>query len=252
MLKNTLKPFFYYRPFADQTLCHFLKQRLSLPDISVQALFEDFDRQPVQLYQLSKGAWSTPLADIVMLLKVAVCSKPKHLMEVGSFRGYTALQLAQHVSPDAKIITVDRFSEHGEAYRNTSYASMIERRVGETSAEMFQHDAPGSYDLIFIDADHSYVGVKHDTELVLPLVSSTGFILWHDYANWGYFDGKNGVPEYLQELSERLPIAHIVGSDLAIYSPAWAGVQKQQYQSAIQQKVDSNEVNPWETKSTRG
>lgn len=247
-----LKSFFYTRPFADRTLCHFLKQRLTLPQLSLQVLFENFDTQPVTLHQLPCGAWSTPIADVVMLLKVAVCSKPKKLMEVGSFRGYTALFLAQHVSPDAKIVTVDRYPDHGEAYQNTGWASMIERRVGETNASMFEHDPPGSYDLIFIDADHSYAGVKNDTELILPLVSQNGFILWHDYANWGYFDGKNGVPEYLKELSERLPIAHIIGSDVAIYSPAWAGDQKQRYQQALQQKVHPNQVDPWQTALVRG
>jgi predicted O-methyltransferase YrrM len=247
-----LKNFFYYRPFADLTLCHFLKQRLTLPDISLEELFEDFDKHPVTLQQLPCGAWSTPVADVVMLLKLIVCSNPKKLMEVGSFRGYTALYLAQHVSSDAKIVTVDRYPEHGEAYRNTPFSSMIERRVGETNADIFQQDSPGSYDLIFIDADHAYYGVKNDTELVLPLVSPTGFIVWHDYANWGYFNGKNGVPEYLKELSERLPIAHVTGSDLAIYSPAWAGDRKQHYQRAIQQKVQPIEVDTWTTASLRG
>jgi hypothetical protein len=247
-----LRKIFYYRPFADRTLCHFLKQRLVLPDISLQELFPNFNDQPVTLNQLPRGAWSTPLADIVMLLKVIVCTQSKKLMEVGSFRGYTALYMAQHISPDAKIVTVDRYPEHGEAYINTPYAAMIERRVGETSKEIFSQDVPGSYDLIFIDADHSYSGVKHDTELVLSLVSENGFILWHDYANWGYFDGKNGVPEYLKELSEKLPIAHIIGSDVAIYSPAWAGEKKQLYLKAIQSNINPTQVDVWETTSLRG
>jgi predicted O-methyltransferase YrrM len=252
MLLNPFRNFFYYRPFADLTLCHFLKQRLTLPQISLGRLFDDFDTQPVTLHQLPSGAWSTPIADVVMLLKIAVCAKPKKLLEVGSFRGYTALLLAQHVSSDAKIVTVDRYPEHGEAYLNTPWASMIERRVGETSTSMFEQDAPGSYDLIFIDADHAYAGVKHDTELVLSLVSPNGYIVWHDYANWGYFDGKNGVPEYLKQLSEKLPIAHIMGSDVAIYSPAWAGEQKQRYEKAIQQKVNPAQVDPWTTAALRG
>ena len=92
-------------------------------------------------------------------------------------------------------------------------------RVGAVIAA----DAPGSYDLIFIDADHSYEGVRHDTELALPLIAPTGYIVWHDYANWGYFDGKNGVPEYLKELTEQrgLLLARMAGSDLAFHSPAW-------------------------------
>ncbi len=249
---NMLTKFFYYRPFADLTLCHFLKKRLTLPNLLLEEYFDNFDTHPVTLHQLPKGAWSTPLADVIMLLKIAVCSQAKKLMEVGSFRGYTALYLAQHVSPDAKIVTVDRYPEHGEAYRNTQYAHRIERRVGETSPEIFQQDSPGSYDFIFLDADHSYEAVKHDTELLLPLISPNGFLVWHDYANWGYFDGKNGVPEYLKELSERLPIAHVIGSDLAVYSPAWSREQKHLYEKAIVQKLHHTQIDAWTTASLRG
>jgi Methyltransferase domain len=247
-----IRRFFYYRPFADRTLCHFLKQRLLLPDLSLQTLWEDFEAQPVTLHQLPKGSWSTPLADVVMLLKVVVCTNPKRLLEVGSFRGYTALYLAQHISSDARIVTVDRDPNHGEAYQNTKYADRIDRRIGQTSAALFESDRPGFYDFIFLDADHTYAGVKHDTELLLPLLSPTGYFLWHDYANWGYFDGKNGVPEYLNELSKTLPIAHISGSDLAIYSPAWSGEQKAHYQNALLPKVAPTRTDPWATAALRG
>lgn len=246
------KNFFYYRPFADRTLCHFLKQRLSLPDIDLQKLFSDFDHHPISFHQFPQGAWSTPLADIAVLLKLAVCSQPKRLMEVGSFRGYTALYLAQHTSDEAHIVTVDQYPDHGEAYRNTPYAAKIERRVGQTTKEIFQSDAIASYDLIFIDADHSYAGVKNDTELVLPLVAPHGYIVWHDYANWGYFDGKNGVPEYLGELSAKLPIARIVGSDVAIYSPAWADSKRKNYLNALEEKLKDVDVDVWKTSNLRG
>ncbi len=249
---NLLKRFFYYRPFADRTLCHFLKNRLTIPDIDLKILLDEFDQHPIVLNQFPMGDWSTPLADIAMLLKLVVCTQPKRLMEIGSFRGYTALFFAQHTAPDAQIVTVDYYPEHGEAYRETPYASKIERRVGKTSAELFKSDSKGSYDLIFIDADHAYEGVKNDTELVLPLISPTGFVVWHDYANWGYFDGKNGVPEYLGELAIRLPVAHVMGSDLAIYSPAWAGDQKKSYQTSLKAKLLPTQINPWDTTQTRG
>jgi len=247
-----LKRFFYYRPFADRTLCHFLKQRMSLPDLHLPKLFEDFDQQPIMFHQLPQGAWSAPLADVAMLLKLAACSKPKRLMEVGSFRGYTALYLAQHTTEDAKIVTVDQYPDHGEAYRDLPLAKKIERRVGKTSPELFATDPPGSYDLIFIDADHSYAGVKHDTELMLPLVAHNGFLVWHDYANWGYFNGKNGVPEYLGQLATQLPIAHVLGSDLAIYSPAWAVEKQSQFQQSLQKKLAPHQLDTWKTAAVRG
>lgn len=247
-----LRSFFASRPFADRTLCHFLRRRLTLPVLSLADLFPNFDERAVSLGQLPRGSWSTPLADVVMLLKIALCTGPKRLMEIGSYRGYTALFLAQHISPDARIVTIDRHPDHGEAYRETSLARMIERRVGETDRATFGRDEAASYDLIFVDADHSYRSVRNDTELVLPLLSPTGFIVWHDYANWGYFSGQNGVPEYLNELAAKLPIGHVPGSTLAIHSPSWiSGPGRDRFRSATQ--IKTREIaDPWQGNLPRG
>lgn len=249
-----LRRIFWTRPFADRTLCHFLRSRMSLPTLSLAALFPEFDREAVTIRQMPRGGWSTPLADVVMLLKLALCARPKRLMEVGSFRGYSALFLAQHTADDARIVTVDSYPDHGEAYRDTSFAAKIVRRVGESSAELYAADPRGSYDLIFVDADHTYEGVRRDTELVLPLVSPDGYLVWHDYANWGYFDGKNGVPEYLGELSATRPIARVLGSDLAVHSPAWSTeAGRATYERALVQGGGSEvNVDPWQSESVRG
>jgi hypothetical protein len=234
-------------------LCHFLRRRLTLPRLSLSDLFPDFDERIVSIGQIPHGSWSTPLADLLMLLKIAVCTDPKRLMEIGSYRGYTALFLAQHLSPQAKIVAIDRHPDHGEAYRATSLAGMIERRVGETDRAMFAQDEPASYDLIFVDADHSYRSVRNDTELVLPLLSPAGFIVWHDYANWGYFSGQNGVPEYLGELGARLPIGHVLGSTLAIHSPSWvSGAGRERFRLATQVEPGETGADPWQENLPRG
>jgi hypothetical protein len=248
-----LSSFFHNRPFADRTLCHFRRRRLTLPMLSLADLFPNFDERIVSIGELPRGTWSTPLADVVMLLKIAVCTEPKQLMEIGSYRGYTALFLAQHISSDARIVTIDRHPDHGEAYRKTSFAGMIERRVGATDRAMFERDESASYDLIFVDADHAYESVRNDTELVLPLLSPAGFIVWHDYANWGYFSGQNGVPEYLDKLGATLPIGHVLGSTLAIHSPSWiSGAGSERFRSATQVETEEIGADPWQGNLPRG
>ncbi|HEX7516619.1 MAG TPA: class I SAM-dependent methyltransferase [Chthoniobacterales bacterium] len=224
-----------------------------MPTLSLTGLFPDFDARIVSIGQIPRGSWSTLLADLLMLLKIALCTEPRRLMEIGSFRGYTALLLAQHISPEAKIVTIDRHPDHGEAYRETSLAGMIERRIGETNSAMFARDEPASYDLIFVDADHSYRSVRSDTELVLPLLSPAGFIVWHDYANWGYFSGQNGVPEYLRELAAKLPIGHVPGSTLAIHSPSWvSGAGRERFRAATQVEASEIGVDTWQGNLPRG
>ena len=188
-----------------------------------------------------------------MLLKIALCADVKSVMEIGSFRGATALALVRNLKPNIRIITVDLDPRHGGLYRDGPFAARIERRDAHVERATFTNDAPGSVDLLFLDADHSYGAVKHDTEILLDLVSERGYFLWHDYANWGKFSGKNGVPEYLHELSNELPIARIVGTSLAVYSPAWrSGVGAETFQRALVQSDDVPGCDPWISEALRG
>src|SRR5260370_41521521 len=115
-IPSLVNSLFRTRPFADRTLCHFLRQRSTLPPLLLSDLFDDFDEQPVTLRKMPRGSWSTPTQDIVMLVKLALCAKPKRLLEIGSFGGYSAPCLCPYVNGDSKVDPVCRYSENGGAY----------------------------------------------------------------------------------------------------------------------------------------
>ena len=63
------------------------------------------------------------------------------------------------------------------------------------------------------------------------------------------------MPEYLKELARRLPLARVLGSDLAIFSPAW-GIEgnpaRDRYVSAIgEAPLSEVGLNPWTVTSLR-
>lgn len=67
-------------------------------------------------------------------------------------------------------------------------------------------------DAIFVDGDHSYDGVMHDTMLAWELIRPGGIIIWHDYSDLGTVD----VREALHDLAEAGEvITHIEGTWLA-------------------------------------
>lgn len=242
------------RPRLEAALSELDRKRLKLPILNPRLLFDAFDQQPVTLTELPSGPWASPVADVVMLAKIAMCLAPRRVLEVGSYRGYTTRLLAQHTPGTTKIVAFDRDPRHGESYRESPLAARIDRRVGTIGAEAFAADTRGSYDLIFLDADHTYEAVRHDTEVLLPLLSPDGVFIWHDYANWGRFSGKNGVPEALQELSARLPVGAISGSWLAAHMPAWRsgpGAERFRKSAQLQATMLSNE-DPWTTNHPRG
>lgn len=245
--------FLQTRPRIDQALSALDKNRLKLPVLSLAAYFEDFTRAEVTFQELPAGSWSSPVADVLMLAKIVACAKPSRLLEVGSFRGFTALMLARHMGPDARLVTVDRFPDHGEAYRDSPLAQRIERRVAEVRPETFRDDAAGSYDFIFLDAGHQYHEVKSDTEILLPLLAPDGFFLWHDYANWGRFSRFNGVPEYLHELTRTIPVCQVDGSTLGIHSPLWSQTEGKQrlLECLVGSAAGGTGADPWTTASLR-
>src|SRR5262245_43638260 len=111
------------------------KNRLKLPVVNLRSLFDDVEVRPITLTELPVGPWSSPIADIVMLAKIAVCLCPRRTLEVGSYRGYTTKVLAAHTRADSCIVAFDRDPRHGEAYRDSPLARKIQRRVGDMSEE---------------------------------------------------------------------------------------------------------------------
>jgi predicted O-methyltransferase YrrM len=253
ILMSLIANVLYTRPRLEEALSVLDRGRLKLPIVNLSILFRGFDDAEVVLRELPAGPWSSPIADVVLLAKISLCLKPQLVLEVGSYRGYTTKILAEHTPAEARIVAFDCDPRHGSAYRNLPLARKIERRVGEVSEDAFERDRHGQYHLIFLDADHTYEAVKHDTDILLPLLAPEGIFVWHDYANWGRFSRKNGVPEVLHELAERLPVVAVGGSGLAMYSPAWSGGAGAARLAAAQQANDdkSRTYDVWSTNQLR-
>jgi predicted O-methyltransferase YrrM len=240
------------KPRVDLALSALDKHRLRLPLFIPSRYFPDFAERGVVFYEVPRGAWSSPVADVLFLAKIIACARPKRLLEIGSFRGYTALAMARHMPEDASLVTVDRNEQHGEAYRDSEFASRIERRVGTVEAQLFQADPDGGFDLIFLDAGHRFEEVKHDTEILERVLAPEGFLVWHDYSNWGKFNRFNGVPEFLHEFGKRHRVARIDGSGMAIYSPMWDKPAGQKHFEAATIAASAEEVaDPWGAEGAR-
>lgn len=70
------------------------------------------------------------------------------------------------------------------------------------------------FDLIFIDGDHSYEGVKKDLELYNKFLSPTGVILFHDIIHSEWHTNMNcGVPELWDELKNKYNTHEIISTD---------------------------------------
>ena len=121
------------------------------------------------------------------LLKMFVrMIKPRRVLELGTFTGYSALAMAEGLAEDAELHTVeiddeleDFICEHFEA---SPRREQIHLHIGD--AAMVVPQLGGQFDLVFIDANkRNYCDYYH---LVMPLVPVGGFII-ADNTLW---DGK--------------------------------------------------------------
>jgi predicted O-methyltransferase YrrM len=204
------------KPSVDKFLSNQLRYRRFIPEVQVEDAIPHFNATEIRISRCPVGAWSTPLVDVLVVLKAALGFRSKRILEIGSYRGDTARLLAENTPDDVRICTVDMDPQHGSSYRGTPVAAKIDRRIGKISAALFH---PGEkFDLIFVDANHDYASVMNDTEVALQVLAESGVILWHDYTDEIYFHGLCAVPEALNEFAKRFPIAAIHGTTLAIHS----------------------------------
>lgn len=233
-------------PGVDALLTRKLPELKHLPTRNPADCIPDFATTEITIRQCPVGSWSTPLIDVVVLLKCVLGFRSRRILEIGSYLGHTARMLAENTDAATRITTLDEFPEHGSAYRGTSVAQKIDRRIGKISREHFRPDE--KYDLIFVDADHRFESVVNDTEVAMGLLAENGVLVWHDYQQENHFHGLNGVPEALKIFSQTIPIIALEGTYLAVHSrfPGWETAH------FIQPPPALAKTDPWGSQSLRG
>lgn len=108
--------------------------------------------------------------------------RPKRILELGTFTGYSALCLAEGLQQDGELITIEHNDELEETIRhNISQSPLCARihlMIGDAKEILSNQQSVVSnqmFDLVFIDADKREYCAYY--ELVFPLVRQGGFIL---------------------------------------------------------------------------
>lgn len=111
---------------------------------------------------------------ISMLTKMI---RPKTILEIGTYTGYSALCFAEGLTEDGKIITIDiniELEDLVRSYFNKSeYRNKIEYQLGD-AAEIIP-TLNDKFDIVFIDADKENYSKYYD--LVFDKVNKGGYII---------------------------------------------------------------------------
>jgi caffeoyl-CoA O-methyltransferase len=112
-----------------------------------------------------------------LLTALVAMLRPRSVLEIGTFTGYSALSMAEALPADGRIVTCDINEEHLAIARRhiaaSPYAGMIEIRSGPALATIAT--LPGPFDLVFIDADKTSYSAYF--EATLAKLAPDGVIL---------------------------------------------------------------------------
>jgi predicted O-methyltransferase YrrM len=179
-------------------------------------------------YYEHKKDWKSGLQNGGHLLYSLVrCLYPDVVVEIGSARGKSSCCMALGCKHNGKgkVYAIDphiknAWSEIGTSGDNEQFLRSRLKEYGlESYCEVIRDASTNAaktwnrpIDLIFIDGDHSYGGVKADFELFQPWFTDKCLVVFHD-TTWEYehneevrrkydFPEELGVPRFLQELRE--------------------------------------------------
>ena len=125
-------------------------------------------------------------SEITGLLQLAMERQVKRVLEIGTAQGGTTFLLSRAIPSTEWVLTIDLLPRHSSVLRflnaprptfhalgGSSIAPRTLRRVAALVGN-------GKLDLLFIDGDHGYEGVKADFQLYSPWVRPGGLVVFHD------------------------------------------------------------------------
>ncbi len=165
------------------TLSEYIEQHSSAESAVLQKITRSTHLEVINPRMLSGHVQGRVLSMLSQMIQ------PKRILELGTFTGYSALCLAEGLTEDGKLITIEHNDEMEEAIRRnlalSSLGEKIELVIGDAKEELKRlgNEAEGErleakgerFDLVFIDADKKEYCDYLD--LVMPLMRKGGWIL---------------------------------------------------------------------------
>lgn len=162
-----------------------------LPDQIDNYAVKHSQEEPQILKDLTKETWQKVLAPVMLsghyqgrvLSMISKLVQPLHILEIGTYTGYSALCLAEGILKEGTLHTIDINEELHDFQRKyfdrSGYGKQIVQHTGNALEIIPTLDQ--KFDLVFLDADKSNYPKYIDT--VLPKMNK-GAVLLSDNVLW--------------------------------------------------------------------
>jgi predicted O-methyltransferase YrrM len=158
-------------PFSSDRLHQYAEQYSSVPAEPLEYIERQTHlttTQPIMLSGHLQGRFLSAVSHMI---------KPQLIVELGTFTGYSALCLAEGLSENGQLISIDIDQEQSARAQQWMQRSPLASKITLLSGQALHHipNLPNNIDLVFIDADKpNYLAYY---EALLPKLKQGGFIL---------------------------------------------------------------------------
>jgi len=162
-------------------------------------------------------------SEIIGFLEFARLEKPEVVCEIGTADGGTNFLLSQSLPTVEQMIGVDLYVKNKSKLHYFSRPNQIKRFISassydKTTIKKVEVALDGrTIDLLFIDGDHTYEGVKKDFLSYRRFVREGGLIIFHDIVpdyltRFGKPTGRwvGDVPRFWNEIKSYYPVHEFV------------------------------------------
>lgn len=112
-----------------------------------------------------------------LLSFISYMIKPKYILEIGTFTGYSTICLAKGLQPDGKIYTIEINDELSHISNKYFFSANLLQKIIQINGDAIKiiPTLDERFDLVFIDADKRQYPVYYD--LVVDKLNENGFIV---------------------------------------------------------------------------
>lgn len=193
-------------PVISEQISHYLSEEM-VRELTIQKRLREETREKVEYHIMQitpdQGAFLQMITRLI---------NAKHILEIGTFTGYSSLAMALAMPKDGKLVTCDTHIEWTDMARKfwaeAGVITKIELRLGfaaNTLSSLQREGYEEYFDLIFIDADKQNYEKYYEKSLIL--LRSGGLIIF-DNALWGGTvadpDNHEATPVALRKLNRKI------------------------------------------------
>jgi len=137
---------------------------------------------------------------VLLLYEIVLESRPEFVLEIGTGQCQSTRTILSALAENkkGKLISIDMKdrSERIPKELLEYFIQIVGNSHEKSTFDKVLEKNDKKFDILLIDGDHTYEGVKKDFEMYVPLVKEKGLILMHDICNVNC-----GVPKFWREIT---------------------------------------------------